>query len=183
MTVFVFSSWSIMAVGVAAEEVIKEVRRQFKEKPGILTYHDKPDYRQCVSLVAAAGLKQMIKPGLLSVLSPITVGVFFRIIGSYRGQPLLGAQVLGGFLMFATSTGILMALFLNNGGGAWDNAKKYIETGVHGGKGSEAHKAAVTGDTVGDPCKDTAGPSIHILIKLLSTITLVLVPLFSGYGA
>ena len=124
----------------------------------------------------------MIKPGLLSVLSPITVGVIFRIIGSYRGRPLLGAEVLAGFLMFATSTGILMALFFNNGGGAWDNAKKYIETGMHGGKGSDAHKAAVTGDTVGDPCKDTAGPSIHILIKLLSTITLVLVPLFSGYG-
>jgi Na+/H+-translocating membrane pyrophosphatase len=124
----------------------------------------------------------MIKPGLLSVLAPISVGVIFRIIGSYKGKPLLGAEVLAGFLMFATSTGILMALFFNNGGGAWDNAKKYIETGAHGGKGSDAHKAAVTGDTVGDPCKDTAGPSIHILIKLLSTITLVLVPLFSGYG-
>lgn len=124
----------------------------------------------------------MIKPGLLSVLSPISVGVLFRIVGSYTNRPLLGAEVLAGFLMFATSTGILMALFLNNGGGAWDNAKKYIETGHYGGKGSEPHKAAVTGDTVGDPCKDTAGPSIHILIKLLSTITLVLVPLFSGYG-
>jgi Na+/H+-translocating membrane pyrophosphatase len=124
----------------------------------------------------------MIKPGVLSVLAPISVGVIFRIIGSYKGKPLLGAEVLAGFLMFATSTGILMALFFNNGGGAWDNAKKYIETGAHGGKGSDAHKAAVTGDTVGDPCKDTAGPSIHILIKLLSTITLVLVPLFSGYG-
>lgn len=124
----------------------------------------------------------MIKPGLLSVLSPISVGILFRIIGSYTNRPLLGAEVLAGFLMFATSTGILMALFFNNGGGAWDNAKKYIETGHYGGKGSEAHKAAVTGDTVGDPCKDTAGPSIHILIKLLSTITLVLVPLFSGYG-
>lgn len=124
----------------------------------------------------------MIKPGLLSVLAPITTGVVFRIIGSYRGRPLLGAEALAGFLMFATSTGILMALFFNNGGGAWDNAKKYIETGKYGGKGSEAHKAAVTGDTVGDPCKDTAGPSIHILIKLLSTITLVLIPLFTGSG-
>jgi Na+/H+-translocating membrane pyrophosphatase len=124
----------------------------------------------------------MIKPGLLSVLSPISVGVIFRIIGSYTNRPLLGAEVLAGFLMFSTSTGILMALFFNNGGGAWDNAKKYVETGVYGGKGSDAHKSAVTGDTVGDPCKDTAGPSIHILIKLLSTITLVLVPLFSGYG-
>lgn len=180
MTVFVFSAWAIAAVGLAAEQVIEEVRRQFREHPGILNYTEKPNYRECVSLVNKAGLKQMIKPGLLSVLSPITVGVIFRIIGSYRDRPLLGAEVLAGFLMFSTSTGILMALFFNNGGGAWDNAKKYIETGKHGGKGSEAHKAAVTGDTVGDPCKDTAGPSIHILIKLLSTITLVLVPLFAG---
>lgn len=138
----------------------------------------KPDYKNCVALVNKAGLREMVKPGLLSVSSPIIVGVLFRIIGGYQGRPLLGAQVLAGFLMFSTSTGILMALFFNNGGGAWDNAKKYIETGMYGGKGSDAHKAAVTGDTVGDPCKDTAGPSIHILIKLLSTITLVLAPLF-----
>jgi len=180
MTVFVFSAWCIRAVGVAAEEVIKEVRRQFKERPGILSYEEKPDYKRCVQMVNEAGLRGMVKPGLLSVIAPISTGVIFRIIGCYRGRPLLGAEALAGFLMFATSTGILMALFFNNGGGAWDNAKKYIETGKHGGKGSEAHKAAVTGDTVGDPCKDTAGPSIHILIKLLSTITLVLVPLFSG---
>ena len=122
----------------------------------------------------------MIRPGLLAVLAPITVGILFRIIGSFRNRPLLGAEVLAGFLMFSTSTGILMALFLNNGGGAWDNAKKYIETGKHGGKGSEAHKASVTGDTVGDPFKDTAGPSIHILIKLFSTISLVMVPVFTS---
>lgn len=120
----------------------------------------------------------MIKPGLLAVLSPIVVGTFFRIIGAYTNRDLLGAEVLAGFLMFSTCTGILMALFFNNAGGAWDNAKKYIESGKFGGKGSDTHKAAVTGDTVGDPCKDTAGPSIHILIKLVSTITLVLVPLF-----
>ena len=182
MTVFVFSAWAIAAVGVAAEEVIKEVRRQFKENPGIRTFEVKPNYKQCVSIVNQAGLKQMLKPGLLAVLSPITVGVMFRIVGSYKGRDLLGAEALAGFLMFATSTSILMALFLNNGGGAWDNAKKYVETGKFGGKGSETHKAAVTGDTVGDPCKDTAGPSIHILMKLISTITLVLVPLFSGTG-
>lgn len=180
MTVFVFSSWAIRAVGNAAEDVIKEVRRQFKEHPGILTYQEKPDYKTCVSIVNAAGLREMVKPGMLAVMSPIVVGLIFRVIGSFRGRELLGAEVLAGFLMFATSTGILMALFFNNGGGAWDNAKKYIETGKHGGKGSEAHKAAVTGDTVGDPFKDTAGPSIHILMKLLSTITLVLVPVFTG---
>ena len=182
MTVFVFSAWAIAAVGVAAEEVIKEVRRQFKENPGIRTFEVKPNYKQCVSIVNQAGLKQMLKPGLLAVLSPITVGVLFRMVGTYKGRDLLGAEALAGFLMFATSTSILMALFLNNGGGAWDNAKKYVETGKFGGKGSETHKAAVTGDTVGDPCKDTAGPSIHILMKLISTITLVLVPLFSGTG-
>ena len=127
-----------------------------------------------------AGLREMVKPGLLAVLSPISVGIIFRIIGYFRDRPLLGAEVLAGFLMFSTSTGILMALFLNNGGGAFDNAKKYIETGKFGGKGSEAHKASVTGDTVGDPFKDTAGPSIHILMKLFSTISLVMVPLFTG---
>lgn len=129
MTVFVFSAWAIAAVGVAAEEVIKEVRRQLKEHPGIRTFEEKPNYKQCVSIVNAAGLRQMIKPGLLAVSSPIIVGVTFRIIGAYKGRPLLGAEALAGFLMFATSTGILMALFFNNGGGAWDNAKKYIETG------------------------------------------------------
>ena len=122
----------------------------------------------------------MVKPGMLAVLTPIIVGVIFRFIGAMRGRELLGAEVLAGFLMFATSTGILMALFFNNGGGAWDNSKKYIETGKHGGKGSDAHKAAVTGDTVGDPFKDTAGSSIHILMKLVSTISLVLVPIFTG---
>ena len=145
-----------------------------------MTYQEKPNYKRCVSIVNAAGLREMVKPGLLAVLSPITVGFVFRIVGDMRGRPLLGAEVLAGFLMFSTSTGILMALFLNNGGGAWDNAKKYIETGKFGGKGSEAHKASVTGDTVGDPFKDTAGPSIHILMKLFSTISLVMVPVFTG---
>lgn len=180
MTVFVFSAWAIRAVGNAAEDVIKEVRRQFRDHPGILDYKEKPDYKNCVSIVNAAGLREMVKPGMLAVFAPISVGLIFRCIGYYKDRPLLGAEVLAGFLMFATSTGILMAMFFNNGGGAWDNAKKYIETGKYGGKGSEAHKASVTGDTVGDPCKDTAGPSIHILMKLTSTISLVLVPLFSG---
>jgi len=178
MTVFVFSSWAIWAVGTAAQDVIKEVTRQFRENPGILEGTALPNYKHCVEIVARAGLREMIKPGLLAVLSPVVVGYTFKVIGFYREQELLGAKVICSFLMFSTSTGILMALFLNNGGGAWDNAKKFIETGAHGGKGSEAHKASITGDTVGDPCKDTAGPSIHILIKLLSTITLVLCPLF-----
>lgn len=180
MTVFVFSAWSIRAVGNAAEDVIKEVRKQFKEHPGILDYKEKPDYKRCVSIVNEAGLREMVKPALLAVISPVAVGLTFRFIGHMKGRPLLGAEALAGYLMFSTSTGILMAMFFNNGGGAWDNAKKYIETGKYGGKGSEAHKASVTGDTVGDPCKDTAGPSIHILMKLVSTISLVLVPLFTG---
>jgi H(+)-translocating pyrophosphatase len=176
--VFVFSSWAISAVGNAAQDVIREVRRQFRENPEIMEYKVEPNYKHCVEIVAKAGLREMIKPGLLSVLAPIVVGCLFKLIGLYSGKELLGAKVICAFLMFSTSTGILMAIFFNNGGGAWDNAKKYIETGAVGGKGSETHKAAVVGDTVGDPCKDTAGPSIHILIKLLSTITLVLVPVF-----
>jgi H+-translocating diphosphatase len=178
MCVFVFSAWAIKAVGNTAQDVIQEVRRQFRENPGILENRVLPNYKQCVEIVARAGLREMIKPGLLAVVSPVVIGIMFRFIGAYQGKELLGAKVVCAFLMFATATGILMALFLNNAGGAWDNAKKYVETGVMGGKGSDVHKAAVTGDTVGDPCKDTAGPSIHILIKLLSTITLVLAPLF-----
>lgn len=178
MCVFIFSSWALSAVGNAAQDVIKEVRGQFKDNPMILEGRANPNYKQCVEIVARAGLREMIKPGLLAVLSPIAVGLLFRFLGTYMGKELLGAKVICAFLMFSTNTGILMALFLNNSGGAWDNAKKYIETGAVGGKGSEIHKAAVTGDTVGDPCKDTAGPSIHILMKLFSTITLVLAPLF-----
>eukprot|EP01067_Filipodium_phascolosomae_P004848 Filipodium_phascolosomae@DN2828_c0_g1_i1.p1 len=177
-TVFVFASWAMQAVGRAAQQVVTEVRRQFTEHPGIMTFRESPDYATCVAIVSTAALKEMIKPGLLAILSPIVVGAVFRLIGNYKGAPLMGAEALAGFLMFSTSTGILMALFLNNAGGAWDNAKKYIETGALGGKGSECHKAAVVGDTVGDPCKDTAGPSVHVLIKLVSTVTMVLTPIF-----
>jgi len=177
-TVFLFSSLAMSAVGNAAQSVIKEVRNQIREDENILSGKSKPNYKQCVAIVTKAGLKEMIKPGLLSVLSPLVIGIIFKFIGHMTKRPLLGAQAVASFLMFSTSTGILMALFLNNAGGAWDNAKKYIETGMLGGKGSESHKAAVTGDTVGDPCKDTVGPSLHILMKLVSTITLVLAPVF-----
>jgi len=176
--VFLFSSLALNSVSVAAQSVIKEVRHQIKSDSNILMGKSKPNYKQCVSIVTKAGLKEMIKPGLLSVLSPLIVGIFFKVLGHLKKKPLLGAQCVASFLMFSTSTGILMALFMNNSGGAWDNAKKYIETGALGGKNSETHKAAVTGDTVGDPCKDTAGPSLHILIKLVSTITLVMAPIF-----
>lgn len=171
MLIFLFSALAIRAVGKAAYYVINEVRRQFREHPGILQGTEKPDYRQCVDIVTSGALKQMILPGLLTVGTPIVVGLLFKQIG-------IGAEAVAAMLMVGTIAGILVATVLNNGGGAWDNAKKYIETGAHGGKGSETHKAAVVGDTVGDPFKDTAGPSLHVVIKLLSTITLVLAPLF-----
>ena len=176
--VYLFSAWSITAVGRSAQEVVREVRRQFAERPGIMTHEEKPDYARCVAIVAASALREMVRPGALAVLSPVVVGVIFKNLGVVTGQELLGVKAVAAFLMFATVAGILMALFLNTAGGAWDNAKKYIETGAHGGKGSEAHKAAVSGDTVGDPFKDTAGPSIHVLIKMLATITLVMAPMF-----
>jgi K(+)-stimulated pyrophosphate-energized sodium pump len=171
MLVFLFSAFAIKAVGNCAYTVINEVRRQFKEKPGILAGTDKPDYARCVDIVTIGALRQMVLPGLLAVGMPIAVGVIFKLMG-------IGAETVAAFLMVGTICGILLATFLNNSGGAWDNAKKFIETGMYGGKRSDAHKAAVVGDTVGDPFKDTAGPSLHVLIKLLSTITLVLAPLF-----
>ncbi|KAJ0568745.1 putative inorganic diphosphatase [Helianthus annuus] len=178
MLIFLFSAWACAAVGRTAQEVVNEVRRQFTERPGIMDFKDKPDYGRCVAIVASASLREMIKPGALAIISPIFIGILFRILGYYTGHPLLGAKVVASMLMFATVSGILMALFFNTAGGAWDNAKKYIETGVLGGKGSDSHKAAVTGDTVGDPFKDTAGPSLHVLIKMLATITLVMAPVF-----
>lgn len=169
MIIFYFTGLAISAVGRTAHEVVLEVRRQFTENPDIMTYKVKPDYERCVSLVTKAALREMRFPGLVCVLTPVTVGVIFRFVGEYTSRPLLGAEVLAAYLMFGTVTGILMALFLDTTGGAWDNAKKYIELGNFGGKNSEAHKASITGDTVGDPFKDTAGPSLHVVIKLLST--------------
>lgn len=178
MLIFLFSAWACSAVGRTAQEVVNEVRRQFIERPGIMDYKEKPDYGRCVAIVASASLREMIKPGALAIFTPIVIGFLFKWLGRITGQPLLGAKVVASMLMFATVSGILMALFLNTAGGAWDNAKKYIETGALGGKGSDCHKAAITGDTVGDPFKDTAGPSLHVLIKMLATITLVMAPIF-----
>jgi K(+)-stimulated pyrophosphate-energized sodium pump len=166
MLVFLFSALAIRAVGRAAYYVINEVRRQFREHAGIMRGEIKPDYARCVDIVTAGALREMVLPGMLAVGMPIAVGL------------ILGAEAVAALLMVGTITGILLATLMNNGGGAWDNAKKYIESGIYGGKGSETHKAAVVGDTVGDPFKDTAGPSLHVLIKLLSTITLVMAPLF-----
>ncbi len=171
MLVFWFSALAVNAVQKAAVNVIKEVRRQFSEDAGILKGTSRPNYGRAVDIVTIGALKEMVAPGLLAVGMPIAVGVVFRFLG-------LGAETVAAFLMVGTIGGILVATMLNNGGGAWDNAKKFIETGEHGGKGSFAHKAGVVGDTVGDPFKDTAGPSLHVLIKLLSTVTLVLAPLF-----
>ncbi len=171
MLVFLFSALAIRAVGKAAYYVINEVRRQFKENPNILKGSAKPDYGRCVDIVTIGALKEMVFPGMLAVFMPVIAGLIFRQLG-------VGAEAVAALLMVGTIAGILMATFLNNSGGAWDNAKKFVETGAYGGKGSDTHKAAVVGDTVGDPFKDTAGPSLHVLIKLLSTITLVLAPLF-----
>src|SRR5881409_2534212 len=173
--VFLFTAYAIRAVGRAAWAIIKDVRDQFHEDPGIMAGTSKPDYARSVDIVTRSALKEMIVPGLLAVATPVAVGLFFRFVRVTPG--LLGGEPLGATLMVGTIAGILMALVLNTGGGAWDNAKKYIEAGNLGGKGSATHKAAVVGDTVGDPFKDTAGPSLHILIKLLSTITLVIAPL------
>jgi len=167
MIVLLFSAWAIKAVGKAAQSIILEVRRQIKEL-GILEGRNKPEYGRCVDIVTVAALKEMVLPGLLPAISALVVGILLR------------AEAVGAFLMVATITGVIIALYLNNSGAAMDNAKKYIELGNYGGKGSDAHKAGVVIDTVGDPYKDTAGPSIHVLIKLLSTITLVLSGLFIG---
>lgn len=164
--VFVFSSLAIRAVSHAAYYIINDVRAQFKEKPGIMKGTEKPDYARSVDICTKGALKEMVLPGIIAVIVPALIGF------------ILGPEAVGATLMVGTIAGVILALVLNNGGGAWDNAKKYIETGAFGGKGSFAHKAAVVGDTVGDPFKDTAGPSLHVLIKLLSTLTLVLAPLF-----
>ncbi|WP_300409650.1 sodium-translocating pyrophosphatase [Lagierella sp.] len=170
MLPFLFSSLTMDAVGTAANDMIKEVRRQFKEISGIMEGKATPDYKRCVDISTTAALKQMIVPGILAVISPILIGF------------LLGPEALGGLLAGSLITGVLMAIFMSNSGGAWDNAKKYIEDGHHGGKGSAAHAAAVNGDTVGDPFKDTSGPSLNILVKLMTVVSLVFAPLIYQYG-
>lgn len=170
MLTFLFSAFTMESVSKAAYSMIEEVRHQFREKPGIMKGEEKPDYKSCVAISTTAALHEMLLPGLMAVIVPVVVGV------------LLGVDALGGLLSGSLVTGVLMAIFMSNAGGAWDNAKKYIEEGNHGGKGSEAHKAAVVGDTVGDPFKDTSGPSINILIKLMTVISLVFAPLFLSIG-
>ena len=170
MLPFAFSALTMDSVSKAAYKMIEEVRRQFREIPGILLGESKPDYSSCVSISTKAALRQMIVPGLMAVVCPLLVGI------------LLGTAALGGLLAGALVTGVLLAIFMSNAGGAWDNAKKYIEGGHHGGKGSDAHKAAVVGDTVGDPFKDTSGPSINILIKLMTVVALVFAPIFTQNG-
>jgi K(+)-stimulated pyrophosphate-energized sodium pump len=166
MLAFLFSSMTIFSVGKAANKMIDEIRRQFREIPGILEGEATPDYSKCVAISTDSALKEMIAPALLAIITPIFVGFVF------------GAEALGGLLAGTLITGIMLAIFMANSGGAWDNAKKYIEDGHHGGKGSPAHKASVTGDTVGDPLKDTSGPSLNILIKLMTTVSLLLAVMF-----
>ncbi|MCI7099184.1 MAG: sodium-translocating pyrophosphatase [Lachnospiraceae bacterium] len=168
MLPFLFSAFTMESVSKAAYSMIEEVRRQFREIPGIMEGKGKPDYASCVDISTKAALREMIIPGIMAVAAPVLVGV------------LLGKEAVGGMLAGSLVTGVLMAIFMSNAGGAWDNAKKYIENGNHGGKGSEAHKAAVVGDTVGDPFKDTSGPSINILIKLMTIVALVFYGCFMG---
>ena len=170
MLPFVFSAMTMDSVSKDAYKMIEEVRRQFREIPGIMEGKAKPDYKTCVAISTTAALKEMLVPGIMAVVVPLLVGF------------VLGSAALGGLLAGALVTGVMMAMFMSNSGGAWDNAKKYIEEGNHGGKGSEAHKAAVVGDTVGDPFKDTSGPSINILIKLMTVVSTVFAALFSVSG-
>lgn len=167
MLPFLFSAFTMQSVGKAAFQMIEEVRRQFRAFPGIMAGTQKPDYKSCVAISTKAALKEMLVPGIMAVAAPLIIGV------------VLGTRALGGLIAGSLITGVLMAIFMSNSGGAWDNAKKYIEEGNHGGKGSDAHKAAVVGDTVGDPFKDTSGPSINILIKLMTVVALVFAPLFA----
>ncbi|RQD76448.1 MAG: sodium-translocating pyrophosphatase, partial [Candidatus Syntrophonatronum acetioxidans] len=166
LMVFLFSALTMEAVGKAAFMMIEEVRRQFKEIPGLMEHKAKPDHARCVDIATAAALKEMIVPGLMAVIVPLLVGFF------------LGAEALGGLLAGVLVTGVCMAINMANAGGAWDNAKKYIESGAYGGKGTDVHAAAVVGDTVGDPFKDTSGPSLNILLKLVSIVALVFAPIF-----
>ena len=163
---FLFTSMTLRAVGRAAHQMIEEVRRQFKQIPGLMEGKAKPDHKKCVDIATKGALKQMIVPSLIAVIVPVVAGF------------CLGAEALGGLLAGSLVTGVLLAIMMANSGGTWDNAKKYIELGKFGGKGSEAHKAAVVGDTVGDPFKDTSGPALNILIKLMSIVSLVFAPLF-----
>ena len=170
MLPFLFSALTMNSVGKAATQMIEEVRRQFREDAGIMAGTSKPDYANCVDISTKAALKEMVAPGLLAIIAPLFIGI------------LLGPEALGGMLAGALSSGVLLAIMMANAGGAWDNAKKYIESGQHGGKGSDAHKAAVVGDTVGDPFKDTSGPSINILIKLMTIVAVVFAPVFVAVG-
>jgi K(+)-stimulated pyrophosphate-energized sodium pump len=165
MLPFLFSALAMKAVGRAAGRMIEEVRRQFREIPGLMEGTAVAEYAKCVTIATTAAIKEMVAPGLLAVFTPVIIGFVF------------GPEVLGGLLAGVTVSGVLMAIFMSNAGGAWDNAKKYVESGEMGGKGSEVHKATVVGDTVGDPFKDTAGPSLNILIKLMAVVSLVIAPL------
>ncbi|CUP60514.1 MAG: sodium-translocating pyrophosphatase [Clostridium baratii] len=170
MLPFLFGALTMQSVGKAAGEMVSEVRRQFKEKPGILEGTEKPEYSTCVEISTRAALREMIAPGIIAVLSPLVVGI------------LLGKEALAGLICGGVVTGVMMAILMSNAGGAWDNTKKYIESGVNGGKGSDAHKAGVIGDTVGDPFKDTSGPSMNILIKLMTIVAVVFAPLIVEFG-
>jgi len=166
---YLFSSLAMSAIGEAAFAMIEEVRRQFRERPGILEDTEEPDYKKCVDISTTSALKKMMLPGIIAAATPVLIG--------FTG----GIEMLTGLLIGVTASGVVLAIFMSNSGGAWDNAKKMIETGEGGGKGSPSHKAAVVGDTVGDPFKDTAGPSLNILIKLMAVVSLVIAPILKSF--
>ena len=170
MLPFLFSAFTMAAVGRAANAMVNEVRRQFREIPGIMEGTAEPEYAKCVDISTRGALREMVLPGILAVVAPVLVGVF------------LGKEALGGLLIGSIAAGFMLAVTMANAGGAWDNAKKYVETGNFGGKGTPHHEATVVGDTVGDPFKDTSGPSLNILLKLMSIVALVFAPLFLEFG-
>ena len=175
MIPFIFSSLAISAVGRAAMAMVREVRRQFKDIPGIMEHKATPEYDKCVEISTKASIKEMMLPGAIALITPVIIGFGFNGVFPETSS----AEMLGGLLAGVTVSGVLMGIFQNNAGGAWDNAKKYIEDGHHGGKGSDAHHAAVTGDTVGDPYKDTAGPAVNPMIKIINIVAILLLAILA----
>jgi K(+)-stimulated pyrophosphate-energized sodium pump len=179
---YIFSALTMVAVGDAAQQIVEEVRRQFRDIPGLMEGTSEPDYKTCVAISTDTAIKQMLLPGIIAVAVPVVIAILTALGDGNRLGDFVGKETLIGVLIGSLVSAFMLAVMMANAGGAWDNAKKYIEAGAHGGKGSDAHKAAVVGDTVGDPFKDTSGPSLNILLKLLAIVSLVIAPLLANIG-